>query len=158
LRRRKSNSFAELGTLFLAVVVALMLSGMGYGVWSDTISITGTMKTGSWGVGVTGGSCSNSEVVSCSGSGEVLTVTLTSAPEGGYWCDFTIANTGNVPIQIVDEEISALGGVAVTSIVYEGSIEQIDEGGEVDGRVNFTVTGEVSGSFTVKFIAVPWNQ
>ncbi len=46
MRRRKRNSFARIGLICVALLVALGVMGMGYGMWSDTASIITTVNVG----------------------------------------------------------------------------------------------------------------
>lgn len=160
--RKGRGGLTKAVTVFLALLVALGLTGMGYSVWSDTLSISGMVQTGTWGVQVTKGTCSDPGVIGCSGSGGVLTVTLTNAPDGSYYCWFDVKNTGNIPIKIQSIGVSGLPlEVTVDSIEYVGEGDQIDAYGIKSGKVNFTVAvddGQVTGTFTVTFVVVPWNQ
>lgn len=45
MRKGRGRS-ARLVTVFLALLVALVLTGMGYGIWSDTLNISSIVKTG----------------------------------------------------------------------------------------------------------------
>ncbi len=42
----KRNSFAKIGVVFVALLAALVLTSMGYGIWSDTLTVSGTVETG----------------------------------------------------------------------------------------------------------------
>ncbi len=54
MRRRKRNPFVKVGILCLALVLGLGGMGIGYAMWSDTLTIGGTVGTGEWGTSETG--------------------------------------------------------------------------------------------------------
>ncbi len=146
----------------MVLLVALGVMGVTYSFWSDTVNITSAVETGSWGVQVTAGTCSAAEITD-GAAGNVLTVTLTDAPDGSYDCLFGVENTGSIPIKIQSIVVSGLpSGVTVDIIEGVGNGDQIDAYGVVNGKVNFSVdvgSGEVAnGSFTVTISVVPWNQ
>jgi len=45
--KRKNNSLSKIGVVFLVSIMALTAIGAGYSAWFDTITITGTVSTGS---------------------------------------------------------------------------------------------------------------
>jgi len=51
--KRRRNRFSRLGLLPIVLLLALCLTGVGYGMWSDEIYIEGTITTGTWDVGGT---------------------------------------------------------------------------------------------------------
>lgn len=51
--KRNRNRFARLGVLPIVLLLALCLTGVGYGMWSDTVYIEGTITTGEWDCGGT---------------------------------------------------------------------------------------------------------
>lgn len=51
--RNKRNRFSRLGMLPIVLLLALCLTGVGYGMWSDEVYIEGTITTGTWDVGGT---------------------------------------------------------------------------------------------------------
>ena len=163
--RGRREGFSRLGLLSMALLVALCLTGVGYAVWSDETSIEVTMKTGYIEVQLSAGACSDT-AISCSvdpDDAHTLVVTLTSPPAGNYTCDFTIMNTGTLPVKIQDIVISGVPqGVAVSlSGVAEGT--QIDQAGvdpdSADGTVTVEVQTSCEGTFEleVAFTFVQWN-
>jgi len=50
--KRKNNSLSKVGVIFLVSIMALTVVGAGYSAWFDTITVHGTVSTGSveWGV------------------------------------------------------------------------------------------------------------
>jgi len=156
----KRSSFAKIGAIILSVVMGLGLMGIGVSYWSETTHITGTAKTGTWGVEVT--DCTCSTPVTCGVAGNVLTVALTDAAAGEYSCDFEIENTGDIPVKIqtiVVDPSPPAGGVGVTTTdVVVGT--QIDPGLPETGTVNIELDNAITGifDFTVTFNVIPWNQ
>ena len=48
MRTRIKGNFSKLGLLCLALVLGMGSLGIGYAAWSDTLTIHGTVSTGSW--------------------------------------------------------------------------------------------------------------
>ena len=46
--KRRRNRFSRLGLLPIVLLLALCLTGVGYGMWSDEVYIEGTITTGTW--------------------------------------------------------------------------------------------------------------
>jgi len=53
--KRNRSRFSRLGLLPIALLLALCLTGVGYGMWSDEVYIEGTITTGEWDCGGTVG-------------------------------------------------------------------------------------------------------
>jgi len=53
LRRKRRNRFSRLGVLPIVLLLALCVTGVGYGMWSDEVYIEGTITTGEWDCGGT---------------------------------------------------------------------------------------------------------
>ena len=51
--KRRRNRFSLLGLLSIVLLLALCVTGIGYGAWTDTVYIEGTVTTGTWDVGGT---------------------------------------------------------------------------------------------------------
>ncbi|MFO7995918.1 MAG: hypothetical protein R6U93_02025 [Dehalococcoidia bacterium] len=51
MMRRRKGRFARPGLLAIALLLALGITGIGYGAWTDEIYIEGTVTTGEWDVG-----------------------------------------------------------------------------------------------------------
>ena len=49
MRRRKKKPFVKVGILCLALVLGLGSLGIGYAMWSDTLTVDVTIGTGEWG-------------------------------------------------------------------------------------------------------------
>jgi len=165
LRTKRRNRFARVGMLSIALLLSLCVTGIGYAAWTDTISFDGTVETGYIGVELSPGECSSNNI-SCSVSdSHTLHISLTY-PAGTYTCDFTIDNTGTIPVKIqsIDIDTSGVPGGVVVSVtgVYEG--DQIEQAGvypdSVEGMVGVIVPedGSESFSFDVTFLFVQWNM
>ena len=159
MRKGKESPAGKLVTVFLSLVVALMLSGMGYGLWSDTVGITANVKTATWGSELSPGVPSEgvSDVVGVDTL--KLTITDASADAYYYYTDFDVHNTGTAAIKIQSISISSPGEVAttVTGDVYVDRV--LDGGGTVLGTVEMYVdTAGDSYDITVTIDTVLWNQ
>jgi len=146
----------------LALVAGLGLMGVGVSYWSQTLYISGTAGTGTWGVQVTKGTCSDPVITCDVVASDTLGVTVTDAAVVGvnYYCEFDIENTGDIPVKIqsivVDPSPPASGVVVWTTDVVVGT--QIDPGPPVGGKVYVSLDEDASEfSFTVTFNVVPWN-
>ena len=165
MRKRKRNSFAKIGTLAIVLVVALGIMGVGYGVWSHTVSTNGTMYSGEWGITLNNCDCDNPPL-SCSPSGNVLHVDVDvdeADPLTAYNCTFTIINPGSVPVDISPDLSSYPSGVEITvTDTGEESLEgaQIDPGMPVDGKVQvyFTTVPGDDFDFEITFNFMVWTQ
>ncbi len=146
----------------MALLVAMGLTGVGYAMWYDIVTINGTMETGTWGVVLSNLTCSAS--VSCSAAGNVLEVTVTNAQLGtGYSCNFTITSTGTIPVKMLVDPLSVPLGVATQIINITGD-GIIDPGETETGGVHISLQSEPpvnpskGQTFTVTVSGVPWNQ
>ena len=136
--RKRGDRFARLVTVFLALLVALVLTSMGYGIWSDTLILSTAIEMGMWDSELSPGI--PDEGVSCIIYGNTLHLTITGATVGLYqYTDFDIHNTGTVPVKIQSIWISSPAEVTTTvSGVYEDDV--IDGGATSYGTVNMQVT------------------
>ena len=155
--RKRSGRFARLTTVFLALLVALVLTGMGYGIWSDSLTLSTTLEMGTWGSELSPGVPDAG--VSCIIFGDTLNITITGATVGWYhYTNFDIHNNGTIPIKIQSIPISSPAGVTTTvSGVYPNDV--IDGGATSFGTVNMQVTAD--GDYTniqVEIDTILWNQ
>ena len=164
MKRGRRKRLAPLGLLSIALLLALCLAGVGYAAWTDEVYIEGTVDMGYVAVVLSAGDCSHPEIISCSVSDpHTLVVTLTDAPPGDYACNFTIENTGTIPVKIQDIFKSGVpNGVDVyVSGVTKGT--QIEQDGvdpdSFEGAMLVTVPEgcEVTDSFEIAFSFVQWN-
>jgi len=146
-----------LTTVFLALLVALVLTGMGYGIWSDTLTLSTTLEMGTWDAHLSPGVPDAG--VSCNIIGDTLYITITGATVGSYsYTDFGVHNTGTVPVKIQSIPISSppevttgVSGISVNNV--------IDGGATLYGTVNMEVTAD--GDYTniqVEIDTILWTQ
>lgn len=173
---KKGSSFAKMVIVSVALLVGLGLTSMGYGIWSDTLTISGTLETGTQSTELT---CSGNYTVpaggsiSCSVTDNVLTVTVTNAQlDVNYYCDFNIQNTGDIPVKIQSIVVSSLPPVEeveveIQNVAVGNQIEQNGVTGDtVYGKVHVSLLPEppdnpskgTTFTFTVTFSVVQWNQ
>lgn len=157
--RKRRGSLAKLGTIFLAVFAALALSGMGYGIWTDTLTLSGTLEMGTYEVEVIAGTPDSD--VTCSIVVDTLDFTLdiTIDTEGTglyQYKSFGIHNIGTVPLRIQNIQISSPGVTTTVSGISVNNV--IDGGATLYGTVNMQVT--VAGTYNVQVTinTIPWNQ
>ncbi len=153
----KRTGFAKLGVIILSVVMGLGLMGMGVSYWSDTVSISGTMETGTYGAELIPGTPEPEAKVNYSIDGNTLDIKITGDAVGWYSRDFDIHNTGTVPIKIQNITISS--PAEVKTVVNGVSVNDVIEGGGTSwGRVKMKV--EVVGNYNVLVTidTVLWNQ
>lgn len=97
--------------LILAVLlVSLLLAGFGIARWYETLTISGTVNTGTVDAELSVGDCWDSEPdekdlssIECTltADNKTLLVTINNAyPCIDYYCDFDIHNTGSIPIKV----------------------------------------------------------
>jgi len=171
---------AKTVTVFLALLVALVLTGMGYGVWSDTLTISGPVTTAvvdtqiAWGL-----SWSNpigSGYIYSVPSGMTIDVHVGNAQaDTHYYSDINIVNnTGSLPVKIQSITITPAVATWLTygfngSVTFDGGTktpdevigDQIDPGETKTGEVHVFLDGAPVGSnfdVTVEVEVVPWNQ
>lgn len=172
MRKRRGRS-AYFGTVFLALLVALVLTGFGYAGWTDRIIIEGMVNTGTWGAELSDDvNCYTvpvSDNISCEPDGNVLGVAITSAHVGvHYYCEFVLNNPGTIPVKVqgivVDPSPPASGvEVEVTDLTGGDLVGiQIDGGQAVAGKVHVYLSDDTSQGmdfdFTVTFSCVIWDQ
>ena len=162
--RRKRSRFSRLGTLSIALLLALCVTGVGYAAWTDEVSIDGTANLGYVEVVLSSGACSDPQITCSVSAPHTLVVTLTDAQPGTYTCGFTITNTGTIPVKIQNIAVSVVpAGVEVSVLgVTEGT--QIEQAGvypdSFDGMVIVTMQESCEGTFSVNvvFSFVRWNM
>ncbi len=154
--RKRRDGLAKAGTVFLALLAALVLTGMGYGIWSDTLTLSSTLDMGDWGAELSPGI--PDEGVSCIIVGDTLQITITDATVGWYYyTNFDIHNTGTVPVKIQSISISSPAGVTTT--VSGISVDNVIDGGAtLYGTVNMQVTAAGTYDVDVTINTVLWNQ
>lgn len=99
-----------IGIIVMILMMALAALGVGYAWWTEQLTATGTIQTGSIDVQMEGISYSTNDpldAASCSskisGDGKAMTISIGNAYPG-YVCmiDFSLTNHGSVPAKITD--------------------------------------------------------
>ncbi len=152
-----------MGVIILALLMALGFMGGGVSYWSDTLLISGTVNTGNITHNLSatdnytsppGGS------VTCEVDSHALKVTVTDADTAyAYYGDFTLKNTGDIPLKmLVDESTVPKGVVAqIINVVGDGTVDPEET---EDGKVHIYLknSSQKRETFTVITNAVMWNQ
>ncbi len=151
----------------VALLIALMLAGVSYGMWLDTITIDLTSETGTISTEMTSGNTSNATALCWSGSvatgdSPFLTLTFNGADAGDYSAGFALRNTGTLPFKISSVSPSTTlpglppgSSVAITGI---GAGSQIEPGISKAGMVGIHLTDSYSDGFSVGVTVVLWTQ
>ena len=142
------------------LLLALCLTGVGYGMWSDEVYIEGTVEMGYIGVVLSKGTCSQN--VTASIAIHTIDIGIDAGGEGEYeYSGFDIHNTGTIPVKIQDISIVCSNGL-VAEVSGAGVGTQIEQSGVAPDTVYGTVTMTVSGAGTysceVTFYFVQWNM
>jgi predicted ribosomally synthesized peptide with SipW-like signal peptide len=100
----------KIGILALALIVALSAIGMGYAWWTQSLTINGTVNTGSLKVAFTGvyPNPDGYGVATCDPgfTGDTLTINIDNAYPGYYnILNYSIANHGTIPAYVHLESI-----------------------------------------------------
>ena len=164
--RKRKGRFARLVTVFLALLVALALTGMGYGIWSDTISIEGAIEMGvsSYILTATDNYTSPSGgSVTCYEDSGALEVTVISANVTyQYYGDFNIENTGSLPLKMVVDPSTVppkVGAEIIIDAPGDGVIDPLEtEYGRVRVYLTESTTPPQGSTFTVVTNVVLWNE
>jgi len=102
---------AKIGALFLVALMALTGASAGYAMWTETITMSGTVNTGNIGIDWSVDHCYDSEAANKDvsyasayvGTDGVLYVTVTNAYPGiAYSVVFDIHSVGTVPVHFFD--------------------------------------------------------
>jgi hypothetical protein len=182
-RRVKNKMKSKMVGAFAVVMIALMVAGISFAMWTETINISGYVNTGevdvSWSVG--DGYDSEPEakdVSSISGTvsqdGNTLTVTVSNAyPCIDYILPIDVSNTGTIPVIISDivvDEGNLPTGCTVEILpdpapnkdpdIAMGS--QIERNGAAYGLLHVHLTNDAVENgyywFTVTVTVVQWNE
>lgn len=151
----------KMGLLTLALVVTLGMMGVAYAKWSDTVTINGTVNTGTISAVQSPGSCYTDPTggfINWSTSNEV---TITNPDDDYvYYAEFSIYNDSTVPVKVQCITVSSLPPGVSAEVTGVGKGDQIHPTGTEQGKVKITLsTGNyVTFSFTVTVETVAWNQ
>jgi hypothetical protein len=164
---------------FAVVMIALMVAGISFAMWTETITISGYVNTGevdvSWSVG--DGYDSEPEakdVSSISGTvsqdGNTLTVTVSNAyPCIDYYLPIDVSNTGTIPVIISDivvDKGNLPTGCTVEILPDPNKDLDIAEGTQIEeaafGLLHVHLTNDAVENgyywFTVTVTVVQWNE
>jgi len=143
--------------LFAVVLIAIMVAGLAYAHWSETLVISGTVKTGTLDLTLSC-ECSDNDddskdvgEVSCNIVGDTLTITVSNA----YPCyqvsgTIDIENTGTVPAVLIDHEIDLpedvilvdLGGYRY-ELYYDADGDREADSEELMATARLTIEGDI---------------
>jgi hypothetical protein len=148
-----------MGILSVALLMAVGFTGVGVSYWSETLDMSATVETGTYGSELSPGTPEPEANVSCIIDGNTLNITITDATVGWYYYrNFDIHNNGTVPIKI--ESISISAPSEVTATVSDVHVDDVIEGGGTSfGTVNMEVTE--AGDYydlQVTIDTILWNQ
>lgn len=147
--------------LALALLLAMGAMGTAYGAWVDEIYIDGYFSTS--GVNTSLSCGAHSPEVSCGVSDMTLNITVTDAPPGDYYCNFTLDNTatGTLPVKIKTVTIPSVPTGFSVSVPSSLTGYVIDSGATLSDTIGITLTedySDSSGSFDVAFNIVRWHE
>jgi len=161
----------KIGLICLALVLALGVLGVGYGLWDKTVYIDGTVNTGEVNAIMSVGECYDDEIpekdyssISCelAADPQILLVTITDAyPCITYTCEFDITNTGTVPVKInaITMNGNVPGEVGVTEIAVGDQIDPQDSAyGALTVHLSNDAEEKSTYTFKVAIWLVQWNE
>jgi hypothetical protein len=155
----------KLLTLMVVAVLALSALGVGYALWSETLTITGTVNTGSIGAAWSADAmwddeAANKDVSSIEchvgnpAQSELETelyVNLTNAyPSINYYCEFNVEGTGTVPVHLIGPTVTNFDPcleVGVTDLTSS----QLHTGDIVTGLISVHLTNACEQTTTYGF-------
>ena len=166
--------------MFVALIMALGMTGVVYATWSETLYINGTVNTGNVSIKVTKVECSDDEAdgkdysnITCCVEGEenpILNVVVTDAyPCITYTCTFTITNDGTVPVKLKLGDITKTfptGGnaddITVTVTLAGDEPYQTHPNESITGTITVHVEESAQESatygFSMSILAWQWNK
>lgn len=165
------RGFLSAGVLFLVLVGLLGALAVGYGLWSKTLSVSGTVNTGDfnadWDYAWTDDTGDDpgytKDVASCEVTGvgsQDLVVTIDNAYPS-YTCTITaaITNTGTVPFNVMVGAFSADPELDVDCDFTPG---QVDKDGELEGtctvHVNQDAKERQTYTASATLCVAQWNE
>jgi len=134
----------KIGLICLAVVLSLGAMGAALAYWSDTLTINGSVTTGTFDTNFTAATCTDNEgtgpdVGTCGVTDTLPAKSFTVTIGNGYPCyqctvNYTITNSGTIPAKI---KSITIGGVPVT---HAGDYVDIDLNPTTNKDIRVTVT------------------
>jgi len=164
----------KMALLLSTLVIALMVVGTGFALWSKTLYINGTVNTGTVEAGFDNVMCNDNgidpgydkDVASCtvevSQDHQTITVTINNAyPSYSCDIDYDILNKGSIPVKIQSITINAPSEVTV-EVTGISVGDQIDPDqlihGDLHIHVEQTAAQGATYTFTVDILLVQWNE
>jgi hypothetical protein len=166
------SGLVKVGAILLAVLVMLALAGVGYGIWTDQIEISGTIEAGTVSAEIDGYVCMadpiSCNIITSTLPNDTLQITLTGATaDTEYRVWFILKNIGSIPVNInsiqvipslpppnISVRVEDLGGGSLVGV----QLEQSGTDSTADGYVYVTPDTDDTTTFQVKFEFVPWNK
>jgi len=168
----------KIGVIFIVSAIALAGIGASYAMWSDTITMNGTVTTGTFNVDWSLGEMGDNEAqgkdfshVEATISGNTLTVTIVNAyPCITYWVDFDVHNIGTIAAHFGDFVVDPISwhGQIVNIIPqpgYDPILDvQLHPGVSWLGQLTFHFTNTdgfqqgATYTFTVSLLAYQYNE
>ena len=162
MQGKNKYSLVRFTVISLTLLVALVLAGMSYGIWSDAIRLNTTMDIGVVDFNLTetvdytfpeGGT------VVLLVSGDSLDLMVVSADIlYDYYSEFSITNTGTLPIKLVMDPILPTGVVAdLLNLIGDGIIDP-GESEYYQAHVYLQDTTHQGDDLSINIPVVVWNQ
>jgi hypothetical protein len=164
---KKKSLFGKVGILALVILLLALGTGVVYGMWSQTVNINVSSKTGTTTWTLTGGvpygsptTGPISDSITSTSTSNTVKVTITS-PIGNdtYYVPLTIQNTGTIPIIIQSVTFAgAPSGVSPVELVLPKGT-QLDPGATINFPIiiGIPATPPPTFSFTMTVTPVQWN-
>jgi len=172
----------KLGLLCLAVVLAMGSLGVGYAMWSDTVTITGPVTTGEVDVCVRDIAANEAipgnpdpqcgigenperkdvgwvsyEIIDCD---EVRVTVHNAYPYYSALAHLTVCNTGSVPVRWQQPMIVDYDPTVMTVNAWDGTQIEPGECNDFTFEVCILQPAEMGEtySFTIRILYVQWNE
>jgi len=156
--------------LVAALLVAMLALGLSYALWSTTLTISGTIETGTVSAEIIAGDCYDDEPdekdvsgICCDVIDGVLFVTVSNAyPCIEYTCEFNVTNTGSIPVKVQSIIISPEEMADWVTVNGISVGDQIEPGETVECSLIVHLTNDADQgetyTFTVEILLVQWNE
>jgi hypothetical protein len=151
----------KIAATFAILIIALGIAGFAYSMWSDTLVLNGTIKTGnvdvewSFNGALTNGVKGNGYVVATMTGGivgDTLTVTINNTFPGlSGWLEIDVHNKGSIPVKLYNCTGPTIGGTDLTPWINytetwsgDGHWTQIDPCQNITLHIEFTFLQEAA--------------
>lgn len=160
---------SKIASIVTSLLVVMLVLGVSYALWSANLYVSGVVNTGTVSVAIEAGDGYDTEPeekdVSCISAyveGDTMYVTIDNAyPCITYTQEFTVANTGSIPVivQSITIEGNASAWVEVSGISVGDQIEPEEE---VECLLTVHLDNSAEQGMTYTFIVtisfVQWNE